>query len=394
LEDIKETIVVNKKELFEAADPEPETQPEPEPQAEQEPQAEEKTETSQKTLAVTMDPVPDDDIEYTLLLHEVSDLTIPIPGMKQPESAEDTEESEEPEDTEETEETENSTEEPEEQTEDAEAQPEEAGLGLPEGHAEIGEITERIQARRRYNESKQRRARMRFYIILTVLAFGLFFFIISLSSIFTVDSIEVKGNSHYTAEEIINMGHAVPGRNILYHLNGQEIVDYLEQNPYINDASVTRRLPSTMVINVTERKEKIAFRYDDDYLIMDEDGILLKKTRNEPRVTLIEGIVINKIKLGEKIGAEDAGLLDKALDLVREMTAEDLYFVKIDLSDRKKVKAYIYDTLAVKTEYEMLMTNLKNGRLHLVVEKLFSEGIKRGTITFEEDGSASFMPII
>ena len=127
---------------------------------------------------------------------------------------------------------------------------------------------------------------------------------------------------------------------------------------------------------------------------MDEDGILLKKTRNEPKVTLIEGIVVNKIKLGEKIGTEGGKIMDKALSLVREMTKADLYFVRIDLSNEKKIKAYIYDTLAVKTDYDMLMTNLKNGRLHLVVEKLFSEGIKRGTITFEEDGSASFMPII
>ena len=51
-------------------------------------------------------------------------------------------------------------------------------------------------------------------------------------------------------------------------------------------------------------------------------------------------------------------------------------------------------TAQAATDYDSLMTNLKNGRLHQVVEKLFEEGIRRGTITFNEDGSASFMPII
>jgi hypothetical protein len=36
---------------------------------------------------------------------------------------------------------------------------------------------------------------------------------------------------------------------------------------------------------------------------------------------------------------------------------------------------------------------MENGKLHLVMEKLFEEGVERGTITFLEDGSASFMPI-
>ena len=431
-ENIKETIVVNKDDLkHEDADQEPEKIPEAEAEpeieagseaeaepeieagseaeaepeieagleSEEEPEKEEdipdqhevkeetEEQTTDKTVVVPADSVPFDDIEYTLLLHEVSDLTIPIPGMKQPEPEGDEGDAEE-----------ESADETQDQgsgeAEAGEEQTEETGLGLPEGHSEIGEINERIEARRRYNERKKRRARTRFYVVLTIIALAVFFGVISMSSIFTVDSIEVRGNEHYTAEEIINMGHAVPGHNIIYDLNKQEIEEYLDQNPYIKNAEVKRKLPSTMVIKVRERKEKIAFRYDDDYLIMDEGGILLKKTRNAPRITLIEGLVVNKIKLGEKIGTENNRLMDKGLDIVREMTKADMYFVKIDLSDEKKIKAYIYDTLTVKTDYDMLMTNLKNGRLHLVVEKLFDDGIRRGTITFEEDGSASFMPII
>jgi hypothetical protein len=126
---------------------------------------------------------------------------------------------------------------------------------------------------------------------------------------------------------------------------------------------------------------------------MDEEGILLKKTRNKPTTTIIEGIIVSKIKLGEEIGTEDNARMDKVLDLIKMMIKSDLYFVKVDVSKEKKIQAYIYDTLCVKTDYDTLMTNMENGRLHLVVEKLFEDGIERGTITFLEDGSASFQPI-
>ena len=84
--------------------------------------------------------------------------------------------------------------------------------------------------------------------------------------------------------------------------------------------------------------------------------------------------------------------MDMALDLIKMMIKSDLYFVKIDISNVKTIEAFIYNTLIVKTDYDTLMANMENGKLHLVVEQLFKDGIERGTITFNEDGSASFMP--
>ena len=266
--------------------------------------------------------------------------------------------------------------------------------GLPSDHEDLGELGHRIAARRRESDIKRKSFRTRFYVVTITLLVSIAAAIFSLSPVFTVDSIEVRGNSHYTAEEIINMAHAVPGKNIIYHANKEEITGYLKQNPYIKSAVVKRRLPSTLVIKVKERQEKFAFKYDDDYLIMDEEGILLKKTRNKPRQTMVEGNVVNRIKLGEPLGTEDETRFKETVALIKATSKADLYFVRIDMSTRRKVRAYIYDTLLVRTDYDSLMTNLKNGKLHQVVEKLFADGIKRGTITFNEDGSASFMPII
>ena len=265
--------------------------------------------------------------------------------------------------------------------------------GLPANHPGMGELAQKQEARRQYKQKKKNRFRTRFYVLMTSLIVLVFWLIISNSGLFTIDAIEVKGNSHYTAEEIINIGHATSGRNIIYKANIKETKEFLEQNPYIKHAEVRRRLPSTLVIKVTEREERMALKYDDDYLVLDVDGILLRKTRNKPKTTIVQGIVVSKIKLGEKIGAENGKLMDKTLDLIKMMIKSDLYYVKVDVSKEKKIRAYIYDTLVVKSDYDTLMTNMENGRLHLVVEKLFNDGIERGTITFGDDGSASFMPI-
>lgn len=338
----------------------------------------------------------DEDIQYTFVLKMDGDVTYPeIPAVPQDDPAAEDGSEDQP----------TVKDEPEDEPTVKEASEDEPTVvvkdkadgkttryGLPLGHPETGDLAVKMEERRRDTLRRKRSFRTRFYAITGTLVFIIAALLFSLSSFFTVDSITVKGNSHYSAEEIINIAHATPGRNIFYGSNLDEITDYLLQNPYIKKAKVTRRLPSTLVIKVTERTEKMAFKYDDDYLIMDGEGILLKKTRNEPKTTIIEGIVVSKIKLGEKIGTEDKKRTEKVIDLIKKTAEADLYFVKVDISDEDKVKAYIYDNMVVKTDYETLMANIENGRLHRVLEELIPKGVERGTITFEEDGSASFMP--
>jgi len=256
------------------------------------------------------------------------------------------------------------------------------------------EIAERIRLRKLEARAKDRRMKLRIISIITLFVLAVVFLILSFTPIFTVDSIEVRGNSHYTSEEIISMGHAVPGKNIIYHSDKASIKEYLELNPYIKSAEVKRKLPSTLVISVSERTQMMAIAYDDDYLILDREGILLQKSRTKPKLTLIEGNVITRIKLGEPLGTKNEDLILKSVDLMQAMADNDLYFVKVDMSDLHSVKAYVYDSLTVRTDYDKLLENIKNGRLHMVLDKLFEDSIKRGTITFDDEGNASFMPTI
>ena len=274
-------------------------------------------------------------------------------------------------------------------------QPDEEEKPEPDKDPEIEEIKKRIRERKREKRRKARIRKVRFWTVLSLVLFALAGFIFSISGFFTVDSIEVRGNSHFTAEEIINIAHAVPGHNLLYDTGSTSIVEYLTQNPYIKSADVKRKLPSTLVISVKERSQACTFSYDDDYLVLDDEGILLKKTRTQPKTTTVTGLVVTKMKLGEVLGTQNQQMFSRLMRLIRLAKASDIYFVSIDMSsyeEDRTVYAYIYDKLVVRTSYDLLSANLKNGRLHRVIEKLFEDGVQRGTITFSEDGTASFMP--
>lgn len=213
----------------------------------------------------------------------------------------------------------------------------------------------------------------------------------SLSSFFTVDTIDVQGNKYFTDEEISNMAHASTGQNIIYKLNKGNMLNYLEKNPYIEEARVYRKLPSTIVINVKERIQIAALTYGDQFLIIDNKGTLLRITKTKPKLTIVTGFKVKKVKLGEPVEVNSPDLFKELLSLLKSMEAGDVYFTKINITELF-ITANVYDSLVVKSKYKDLKDNIDKGRLHKVLDELFKRNIKRGTITISSDGYASFTP--
>jgi cell division protein FtsQ len=69
---------------------------------------------------------------------------------------------------------------------------------------------------------------------------------------FQVETVAVSGNSRYTEEEIVQVTGIKIGDN-LYRLNKNQIaLQLLQELPYVENVTIRRSLPSTIVITVTE----------------------------------------------------------------------------------------------------------------------------------------------
>jgi len=235
----------------------------------------------------------------------------------------------------------------------------------------LDEIEKRREKRKR--KLKKPGFFTRVFIVLGILIALIAF---SMSGFFTVDTIDVQGNKYYTDEEITNLAHATTGRNLIYKLNKRQMLKYLEKNPYIEEARVYRRLPSTIVINVTERIQIAALTYGDQYLIIDGKGT---------------GFKVKKVELGEQVGVSNTDLFKNLLSLLGSMQSGDVYFTKINVTELF-ITANVYDSLVVRSKYKDLKDTIDKGRLHKVLDELFKRNIKRGTITISSDGYASFTP--
>ena len=80
--------------------------------------------------------------------------------------------------------------------------------------------------------------------------------------------------------------------------------DRLEENPYIQEAQVSRKLPSSIEIHVKERQEAAVIQMDQEYVVIDEGGFVLQIAEKAPRFTLLTDITITDAKEGEVVSVE------------------------------------------------------------------------------------------
>ena len=139
-----------------------------------------------------------------------------------------------------------------------------------------------------------------------------------------------------------------------------------------------------------ERRQTAAIVYGDEYIVIDEQGIVLRKSDVDPKVTLLTGLTVSKMKPGEKIEVEESAILQHFTDAAghdrrRYLFQEDRCFKTI-------IRAYIYDTLLVKGTPRQMKDSIENGNLQKVVNNLFKNDTTRGTISLGNGKYMSFSP--
>lgn len=244
------------------------------------------------------------------------------------------------------------------------------------------------EVERKKKVRKKKNYLLRFGVFIGVIAAAALFLS---SSFFDVKTIEVDGNGYYDAEEVRNLAVATTGNNIFWGGDARAIEDNLLKDPYFEEVSVRRKLPSTLVIEVKERTQIAAIVYGEQYVVIDKDGLVLRKSKVDPKITLLTGLTISKLSLGEKVEAEEASALKTTLTMLHAMQNGDVYFKRIDVSSIV-LRAYIYDTLVVKGTAKQILNGLESGDLQKVINNLLKSDTTRGTIHLGEHNYMPFSP--
>lgn len=207
---------------------------------------------------------------------------------------------------------------------------------------------------------------------------------------FTVDGITVAGNKEITDQEILELSQIEKGENI-FDAHPAFAQRRIKKNLYIEDVDVKRKLPNMIEIVVTERSGKAQFVKGKNFIVTDNEGLVLEIAKEEQRATLVENTKVQKAKLDKTIEVKEEETYEKAMELIKAAETGDLYFKRLNI-EGKQVEAYIYDKLVCVGKYDEVLSSINSGALKTVVFDLYQKGIKSGTINIGTNNYCSFTP--
>ena len=167
---------------------------------------------------------------------------------------------------------------------------------------------------------------VRLIIMLAVVAAIVF----GVAIFFKVTTIEVQGNTLYSAEDVIAASGIEPGDNLLLVNKATTAGNILAALPYVEEVrGIVRSLPDTVVIQIQESEASFAVQTDvNTTWLVNSRGKALEKVEGElpegqPQIL---GVSVKAPAAGMTVTAVEHRLLDAALAVLSTLTADNLRF--------------------------------------------------------------------
>ncbi|MCM1134916.1 MAG: FtsQ-type POTRA domain-containing protein [Clostridium sp.] len=226
-------------------------------------------------------------------------------------------------------------------------------------------------------------------ILLTAgLAYGYSYIIAN----YTVTTVYVEGNVHYTEEEVINM--VMEGRygnnSLLLSLKYKD--KSVEGVPFVEKMDVSVLDPHTIKIEVYEKALAGYVEYLEKCMYFDKDGIITEiseeKTAGVPQVT---GLKFDHVILYEQLPVEDAGIFRSILNITQLVNKYSLLVDRIYFGADGTITLYFGEVRAALGTGENLDEKIM--RLQYMLPSLEGKsGVLRMENYTEETKNTSFEP--
>ncbi len=185
---------------------------------------------------------------------------------------------------------------------------------------------------RRHKSRRRRRGRFsglyRFFAVVAVIAAVIAACVV----FFRINTVTVKGNSRYTAEEVVEASGIVNGDNLIA-ISKSKIASAIRMKlPYVESVSIQRKLPDGVELTVRERVAVASVDSNSGRWLISSQGKILEEAGNQS-VVVVSGLqAVSPYAGGNlQVAEEDANTLDHVLSLLEALEGQDM------LSDSKEL---------------------------------------------------------
>ena len=199
-----------------------------------------------------------------------------------------------------------------------------------------GATSERFARRQRRRRLEALRAAVA--VAVAVALIGLAVYAVYFSSWLAATSVDVSGEQTLSGQQVVEAANVDLGTP-LARLDLSAIQANVAQLPAVADVSVHRAWPHTVEIEVTERRPLAAVRRDGGWWVMDEEGVVFRRTphRDDALPVVAVGASARPDALSEAAKVVSS-LPGAVLDHVRRLTAHSMDSIELQLTDHRLVR--------------------------------------------------------
>ena len=216
-----------------------------------------------------------------------------------------------------------------------------------------------------------------------------------MSVFFRVSDIQVRGNTHYTDEEIIRAIDIEEGDNLFFFDRFAALSRVFAKLPYIDEVTVERSLPNRVIITVTESQALAYIVLGEENWTIDHNCKVLGKANDDELQGLIPilGISPGTLMIGETLETADGDeqIVEFIAEVLEQLEGRGLYtrVGRVDFTDPEQVEFTLGDKYTVRIGNSSAI-DYKFGMLISVLSQLLEGDV--GIINVSDGNTAHFSP--
>ncbi|MCR5419899.1 MAG: cell division protein FtsQ/DivIB [Lachnospiraceae bacterium] len=223
-----------------------------------------------------------------------------------------------------------------------------------------------------YASKPEKKSGLRSLIIFLVLLIIVCAGILIIKLKFTITSVDITGNEHYSAEEIEEyVMNGKYGHNSIYLYIKCRFFG-VDEVPFVEKMDVELLSPTEVKIRVYEKAVAGYVEYLGHFLYFDKDGIVVESsTRQIEGIPFVTGLGFDYITLHEKLPVQNDEVFKLILNITQLLTKNNIIIDKIYFDDDYNITLYFGDVRVYLGTSDYI--DEKINRLKFLISRLPSE---------------------
>jgi hypothetical protein len=211
-------------------------------------------------------------------------------------------------------------------------------------------------------------------------------------NLFNIRTIEVTGNKNKKADYVIQLSGIEKGMNV-FKIDDGILKETLEKDPYIAFIEAKRVYPDKIVLKIKERTPAALILNEDNTLLLDSEGYVLKieKNNENDNYPAVSGLNVSNFSLGKQVGFADEAQYKAMKTIIGGIYTEGInaLIAEINLFNINDIKMITRKGIQIKFgSYET--TEKKILWIKKVLAYFDEKGIDKGTVDVSTGEFASY----